>query len=99
MQQGLEPLIMVAAMAGAALVAFVVYKWRQRARARLVRAWVTGYLSDHYGSPLDRVRIDCSDDHLWPVLVDFADPRNGSKHRLRFSCAGAPSTFHLTEAA
>jgi hypothetical protein len=89
---------LVIGLAGAAmtaLAAFAVDRWQQRACLRRVEAWVGGYLTDRYGTPLGDLTVNCSDDRLWPVLAAFADPRTGVRHRLQFACAGRPSTFAL----
>jgi hypothetical protein len=56
---------------------------------------VEEFLSARYGGLPDRLAINSSDDALWPVLVAFDGPGTGTRHRLRFACAGAPSEFAL----
>ena len=88
-------LIGVAAVGLTAAAGFVVYRWRQQERIRRVEKWVKDYLCVRYGELPQRLRINCSDDALWPVLVAFDAPRTGSRHSLQFTCAGAESTFAL----
>lgn len=85
----------LAGLAVAAIAGFAVYRWRQRARVRGVKAWVAAYLTDRYGTPPDDLAVNCSDDPLWPVLVAFAHPRTGAAHRLRFACAVQPASCTL----
>ncbi len=88
----------VAALIGAGLVALTVfsaYRWQQRKRVRAVKRWVTDYLLTRFGDPLDELSITCTDDRRWPVLASCHDPRTRTRHRLRFSCSGARSTFEL----
>jgi hypothetical protein len=91
----IEVLIGMAAVVIAGLVAYAIYRWQQRRRVHRVEGWVKEYLSDRYGGLPAPLRIDCSDDRLWPVLVDFTSPRTGIRHRLQFTCGGKHSTFAL----
>jgi hypothetical protein len=77
------------------LVAYAVYRRRQRRRVRRVEKWVGEYLSGRYGGVPAPLHVNCSDDRLWPVLVDFVSPRTGARHRLRFDCPGAGSSLAL----
>jgi hypothetical protein len=79
----------------AGVVACAVYRLRQRRRARRVETCVREYLSGRYGEVPARLRVNCSDDRLWPVLVDFSSPGTGARHRLRFDCPGAGSSLAL----
>jgi hypothetical protein len=88
-------LVVVSAVALAALAAFVAYRWQKRQRDRGVKEWVVAYLRDHFGGPLDRLTVNCSDDTLWPVLVSFDVPRTRLRHRLQFACPGSPATLSL----
>jgi hypothetical protein len=78
-----------------ALVWFALYRSQQRARIRGVKGWVDEYLAARYGAPPGDLTVNCSDDPLWPVLVAFAHPRTGARHRLQFACPGGPRTFAL----
>jgi hypothetical protein len=82
-------------VAAAALAAFAVYRWRQRKRIRRIKDWVDAYVVDRYHKLPGDLHVNCSDDTLWPVLVGFADPLTGARHRLRFDCPGANATFSL----
>jgi hypothetical protein len=95
MDRNVEILIGMAAAVIAGLVAYVIYRWLQRRRVHLVEVWVKEYLSNRYGELPASLRIACSDDRLWPVLVDFIGPRTGVRCRLQFTCDGAHSTFAL----
>jgi hypothetical protein len=76
-------LLLVASMA-----VFAVYKWRQISRLGRVNKWVYDYLfTRSCGMPKD-LRINCSNDQLWPVFVEFFTPRTGIRHNLEFSCSG-----------
>ena len=86
---------MMAAVGIAGLIAFAIYRWRQRRRVHFVEGWVKKYLSERYGELPDPLRIDCSDDRLWPVLVAFKRPRDGTRHNLRFACHGSVSSYSL----
>jgi hypothetical protein len=93
MGNGLEVFVGVAALS--ALAAFALYRWRMRERARRIKEWVTDYLIARHGAPLVNLRINCSDDPLWPVPASSRNPRTGARHSPRFACPGAPSTFAL----
>jgi hypothetical protein len=95
MDRSVEVLIGMLATVIPGLVVYVIYRWLQRRRVRRVQGWVKEYLSDRYGVVPASLRIACSDDRLWPVLVDFIAPRTGVRRRLRFTCDGARSTFAL----
>jgi hypothetical protein len=95
MDRSVEVLIGMAAMVIAGSAAYAVYRWQQRRRVHRIKGWVKEYLSNRYGELPASLRIDCSDDRLWPVLVDFIGPRSGVRHRLQFICDGTHSTFAL----
>ena len=96
MDRSLELLIgMAAAVVIAGLVVFAIYRWRQRRRVHRVEVWVKKYLSDRYGVLPSSLRIGCSDDRSWPVLVAFERPRDGTRHNLRFACHGSVSSYTL----
>jgi hypothetical protein len=95
MDRSVEVLIGMAAMVIAGSAAYAVYRWQQRRRVHRIKGWVKEYLSNRYGELPASLRIDCSDDRLWPVLVDFIGPRTGVRHRLQFTCDGTHSTFAL----
>jgi len=65
---------------------------------------VEGWLSDRFGGLPKDVTIDCSDDPLWPALVNApldwplgAEPGQGSRQQERRSCrelsSGCPTTI------
>ena len=95
MATGFEALIGMAALVAVALGTFTLYWWQQQRRVRRVEGWVRDYLYERYGKLPVGLRVDCSDDRLWPVLVDFDDPTNGGQRRLQFSCPGPRSAFSL----
>ncbi len=95
MERVAEVLILAAALALLALTGYAVHGWRRRRRVRRVEGWVRDYLAARYARLPDRLTIDCSADPLWPVLVNFADPRTGARRHLRFACPGAPASFAL----
>lgn len=95
MDRSVEVLIGMAAPVIAGLVVYVIYRWLQRRRVHRIEGWVEEYLSNRYGELPPSLRIACSDDRLWPVLVDFIGPRTGVRHRLQFTCDGTHSTFAL----
>lgn len=90
-----EVLTGMVVLAVAAMAAFACYRWQQRRRVRGVKKWVEDYLTRREGGPPSRLHINCSEDRLWPVLVSFDNPRNGTRHSLQFSCAGSSSTCSL----
>jgi hypothetical protein len=95
MQSNIAVLIGMAALALMALAAFGVYLWRQRQRVRRAEVWVRDFLFARYGVLPDNLNINCSDDPLWPVLVDFDGPGTGNRHSLQFAYPGASSTLSL----
>ena len=68
---------------------------RQRERVRNVKTWVKTYVADHYDGTTTNLRIDCSEDPLWPVLASFDNSHSGLRHRLEFTCAGRQSSYAL----
>ena len=90
-----EVLIGMGALGLVALAAFVVYRWQQKKRIRRIEKWVKEYLSGRYGELPNPLRINCSDDPLWPVLVAFDTPSTGIRHSLQFACGRGHSTFAL----
>ena len=92
MERSSVTLIAVAVLAVAALAALAYYRRRQKERARRVAEGVKDYLVARYGGLPNRLNINCSDDPLWPVLVDFDDAGTGPRHRLRFTCRGLQLT-------
>jgi hypothetical protein len=95
MDRSVEVLIGMAAVVMAGPLVYAIYRWLQRRRVNRVEGWVKEYLSNRYGELPAPLHIDCSDDRLWPVLVDFTSPRTGVRHRLQFTCGGTYSTFAL----
>ncbi len=85
--------LVVGAVVG--LLAYIVYRSRQRRRVYRVEKRVKEYLSGRYGKLPRPLRINCSDDLRWPVLVDFEGPGTGVRHRLQFACAGAGFSLSL----
>jgi hypothetical protein len=95
MDTRVEILIGMAAVTVAVLFAYAVYRRRQGRRVHRVEMRVKEYLSDRFGELPASLHIDCSDDRLWPVLVDFSSPRTGVRHRLQFHCPGKGSSLAL----
>src|SRR5579885_1321177 len=95
MDVSIEVLIGMAAVVIVGLVLFAINGWRQRRRVHRVEEWVKKYLSDRYGVLPSCLRIDCSDDRLWPVLVAFERPPDRSCHNLQFDCHGAATSYSL----
>ena len=79
----------------AGLIVFTLYRWRQRRRVRRVERLVGEYLSARYGELPSPLHINCSDDRLWPVLVDFGNLANGMRHRMQFDCPGSGASLSL----
>lgn len=95
MDKTTEVLIEMAALMLTALVAFAVYKWWQRRHVHRVEGWVKEYLVVRYGEVPPQLHINCSDDRLWPVFVEFSHPRTRTRRSLQFACPGSHSTFSL----
>jgi hypothetical protein len=95
MDRSVEILIGMAAVVIVGLLAYAIYRWRQQRRVNRVEGWVKEYLSDRYGELTAPLRIDCSDDRLWPALVDFTSPRTVVRHRLNLTCDGTHATVAL----
>jgi hypothetical protein len=95
MDNSVTVLLWVAAGSVAGLVAFALYRWRQRRRVRRVERWVGEYLSARYGELPSPLHVNCSDDRLWPVLVDFSNVATGMRHRMRFDCPGSGDSLSL----
>ena len=97
MDDSVAVLLWVAAGSVAGVVAFALYRWRQRRRVRRVERWVGEYLSARYGELPSPLHINCSDDRLWPVLVDFGNRATGMRHRMRFDCPGSGASLSLLQ--
>jgi hypothetical protein len=97
MDASMGALVGMAAVAAVCLVAGGLYRWRQRGRARRVGEAVRAFLCERYGEVPYPLHINCSDDRLWPVLVDFSNPGTGIQHRLRFDCPGSGSVVALLQ--
>ncbi len=95
MENNTEVLIAVAVLTLTALAAWILYRWQQRKRVHRVEEWVKDYLYIRYGELPNALRIDCSEDLLWPVLVAFDTPRTGIQHNMRFTCRERLSTCAL----
>lgn len=95
MDRSVEILIGTATVVIAGLVAYAIYQWLRRRRVHFVEGWVKEYLSGRYGELPVPLHIECSDDRLWPVLVNFTSPRSGVRHYLRFTVGRTHSTFAL----
>jgi hypothetical protein len=79
----------------ASMAVFAVYKLRRITRLRQVDTWVKDFLFARYRELPKDLRINCSNDQLWPVLVEFPAPDTGIRHSLEFSCSGPSSTYSL----
>jgi hypothetical protein len=90
-----ELLIGIAVLMLVSLAVFGVYQWLQIRRRRQVDTWVNDYLNDRYDEMPKDLHINCTNDRLWPVLVDFQAPKTGTRHNLQFNCPGSHSTFSL----
>lgn len=75
------------------VAAVVIFKWQKQRRVHQVETWVRKYLYNRYGRLPDHLHINCSDDLLWPVLVNFHAPRTGVLHSLEFACGGPQPTW------
>jgi hypothetical protein len=95
MDKNTEVLIGMAVLALATAAAVAFYRGQQRKHVREVGTWVKDYILARYGEVPQPLHINCSNDSLWPVLVDFDSPRTGIRHRLQFACAGPRSAFSL----
>lgn len=84
-----------AALLLASVAVFALYKWWQLRRVRQVETWVKGYLTERFGEMPNRLRINCSNDRQWPVLVNFDAPRTETRYDMQFTCPGPHSTFSL----
>jgi hypothetical protein len=97
MDTSVGALVGMAAVAALCLTAGALYRWRQRRRARRAGEAVRAFLCARYGEVPHPLHINCSDDRLWPVLVDFSNPQTGIQHRLRFDCPGSGSAVALLQ--
>ena len=87
--------LLIAALVLAAVVAFGAYRWLQRRRVLNVNLKIKEYLRHRFGQLPDNLRINCSDDPLWPILVSFTTPPNDDRHNLQFMCSGPISKLAL----
>jgi hypothetical protein len=78
-------LVGAALAASSALAAFAAYGRRQRRRVRAVTESFAWFSYGRHGGPRDELRVNCTDDPPWPLLVSFDDPRTGMRHRTQSS--------------
>lgn len=98
MENLMPGLIGVGVLLAASLAAFAFYRWRQETRVSQINVWVNDFLRVRYGELPARLKINCSHDASWPVLVGFNTPRTGIRHQVQFMCRGAqPAWFLLSE--
>ena len=90
-----EVLVGIAAAALVAVVAVVVYRKGRHRRALRVEASARKYLSDRYGELPKNLTVNCSDDAIWPVLVEFSHPKTGARHRLQFGVCERDASLSL----
>ena len=53
------------------------------------------YLVARFGGLPDNLSINCCGDLWEPVLVNFTEPRSGTRQHFRFACPGPRATFSL----
>jgi hypothetical protein len=90
-------ILLLASLFGAGLIAFVAHHRRQSQRVHDAESAVNTFLLARYAKLPTDIRINCSHDWHWPVLVFFAHPVTGIRHRLQFSFATSPSSLLLIE--
>ena len=95
MNSNAELVMGIAVLMLGSLAVFAVYNWRHLRRRRLVDTWVREYLKDRFGEMPSDLRINCSNDRLWPILVDFEVPRTETQYHLQFVCPGTHSSLSL----
>ena len=95
MQTSTQVLIGIVLVGFTALAAFALHTWQQQRRVCRVEGLVKQYLAVRYHGLPGHLRIQCSDDPLWPVLVTFDGPSAGSRRSLRFDCQGPRSALSL----
>lgn len=76
-------------------IAFAIHRRHEAQRILQVEAWIREFLVGRYGGLPDDLRINCTDDRLWPVLVSFNRKEQSTRHRLQFYCAGPQSSLAL----
>jgi hypothetical protein len=86
---------LMAVMAVACLVAVALYKWNQQQRVHVVESWVKQFLFGRYGELPNHLRINCSNDLLWPVFAHFEIPQTAVPHIMQFDCGGARPDWRL----
>jgi hypothetical protein len=94
-EKSAEALVWMAAFMVAGLTATAVYRWRLRRRAGRVQALVKDHLVARYGALPGHLKINCSDDPLWPVLASYRDPDTGAPRIDQYAYGGQPSSFRL----
>ena len=87
---------LVASLVIAAIGALCVHRWRQRTRVLAVNVKIKEYMRQRFGQLPDNLRINCSDDPLWPILVGFTTPPYDDRHNLQFMCSGPISKLALS---
>lgn len=88
-------LILGAGLLCAGLTWYVVQYGRQRQRVNDAEAGVNAFLRERYTTLPAGIRIHCSHDLSWPVLVFFVHPVTGLVHRLQFSFAQTSASLLL----
>jgi hypothetical protein len=95
MENKIAGLIGIGILAATSLAALAIYRWRQQQRVSRINGWVNHYLLVRYGELPPQLKINCSHDAFWPVLVRFDTLGTGIRHSLQFACAGPPPTWFL----
>jgi hypothetical protein len=95
MENYLWQALALAFLFSAGLIVYVVHHRRQALRVHDAEAAVNGFLLTRYASLPAGIRINCSNDWNWPVLVYFLHPVTGVLQRLQFSFAAAPASLLL----
>ena len=88
-------ILIVVGLFGAGLVAYFVHHRRQLQRVHGAETAVNAFLLARYAKLPMGIRINCSHDWNWPVLVFFVHPVTGIMQRLQFSFATAPASLKL----
>ena len=89
------PMLILANLFSAGLVACVVHSRRQQQRVHDTEVGVDALLLERFSTLPTDLRTNFSHDLNWPVLVFFAHPDMGILQRLQFSFAWAPASLLL----
>ena len=88
-------ILVLTSLFSAGVIAYVVHSRQQQQRVHDAEVGVNAFLLERYNTLPTGLRINCSHDLNWPVLVFFSHPVTGLVQRLTFSFVQTPASLLL----